>query len=67
MNKFLIALVLNKGVELKSTNKRGDNLFTIFHLGIVALLFVFLLSGCGYKTAPVYHAGGTVSTSIKGV
>jgi len=59
--------VLNKGVELKSTNKRGDNLFTIFHSGIVALLFVFLLSGCGYKTAPVYHAKSDKTASQQGV
>ena len=67
MDKFLIALVLYKGVELKSTNKRGDNLFAIFHLGIVALLFVFLLSGCGYKTAPVYHAKSANVASLQSV
>lgn len=47
--------MLYKGAIMRLLTKRGKNLFTAFHVSIIALIFCsFFLQGCGYKTKPVY-------------
>ncbi|MDA3056227.1 MULTISPECIES: hypothetical protein [unclassified Campylobacter] len=40
-----------------------NNFFGTFHFGILAFLFLVLLSGCGYKAPPVYN-GDTTTKSV---
>jgi hypothetical protein len=53
---LLVAGMLLQRSELRLVGKMRENHGRVFHAVIIASLCCIVLSGCGYKTDPVYVA-----------